>query len=139
MIARSNNQVFYWLLRTCLFGLGLLLVSTAISSQLYPDVIHSEGAARPFWRQILFDGALFLYSLLLLAPHRWFLRQPFFAGKMILLGIGVLWAAYIFLFSVVDFGHGKKSWLIVPFTFIFVLVALLAPFTLWLKRRLCVT
>lgn len=136
MIAHSNNQVFYWLLRACLFGLGLLLITTAVSSQLYPDIIHSESVARPFWRQLLYDGALFFYGLLLLAPHRWFLRQPFFSGKMLCLSIGVLWAAYIFLFSVVDFGRGKKSWLIVPFTFTFVLVALLAPFTLLLKRRL---
>jgi len=134
MIPSSENKILYWLLRSSVFGLGLLLVATAAGPLVYPEVVYSEGVFRLFWQQILFDVILLFYGLLLLAPHRWFLRQPFFIGKMLFLSVGFFWAAYGF-FSIVYFGRSEKNWFIITFSSIVVLLTLLAPFTLVFKRR----
>lgn len=136
MIALSSRLTFYYAIRACLSAVGLLLVLLAFGALLYPDVVRSEGSIPPRWQQLIFDFALLLYGLSLLAPHRWFLRQPLFNAKMLVFLIGLLWTAYLFSLSFLDFTSGEKSLLVVLLGFIFILMATVAPFTLWWKRNL---
>ena len=128
--------MIYWILRVSAVILGLLMISSSLSSLVFPDIIHSEAPYRLAWQQIILDIAFLIYGLLLLVPHRWFIRNPLFIGKLLLLGIGVLWFFYVAVTSFLEFSQGRKHWLIVPVSIAMILLGLIAPLSLVLKKRM---
>ncbi len=130
----TTNRTLYYFLRASLALLGLLLVGLSLFSMLYPDIVHSE-SSRPSWQSYLFDVALLLYGSLLLVPFRW-LKQPLvFPFAMLVFVLGVLWAAYAGLSGLAGLAQGRKSWLILPAAAIFVVLAMIAPAALMVRRR----
>jgi hypothetical protein len=115
--------------------LGLFLMLSSLLSLLSPDVVHSE-SPRPFWQNALLDVAFLVYGLLLLVPYRCLRRQVIFPVALHIFAIGVLWAAYISLSSLMDLAQGRKSWLILPVSIIFVALTLIAPIVLMMRKRL---
>jgi len=130
----TTNRTLYYFLRACLALLGLLMVGLSLFSMLYPDIVHSE-SSRPSWHSYLFDVALLLYGLLLLVPFRWLKRPLVFPFAMLVFALGVLWAAYASLSGLAGLAQGRKSWLILPASAIFVVLAMIAPAALMVRRR----
>ena len=93
---------------------------------IYPDVVHSE-SARPSWQNALFDLAFLLYGSLLLIPFRWLKQAFLFPFALLVFALGILWAAYVGLTGLVGLVQGRKSWLILPVSVIFMMLTLLAP------------
>ena len=130
----TTNRTLYYFLRACLALLGLLLVGVFLFSLRYADIIHTE-SPRPSWQIYLFNLALLLYGSLLLIPFRWLKRPPVFPFAMLVFALGVLWAAYAGISSLVGLAQGRKSWLILPAATIFVVLAIIAPAALVVRRR----
>jgi uncharacterized membrane protein YhaH (DUF805 family) len=131
----TSTKALYYFLRAALALLGLFLVSSALFSFLSPDIAHSE-SQRPTWQNTLLDVAFLLYGLLLLVPYRW-LRQPFlFPIALLVFALGILWAVYVGISGFVGLVQGRKSWLILPVSIIFVVLAMAAPTALMMRRRL---
>ena len=131
----TADRALYYFLRACLALLGLFLVASALASLLYPDVVHSE-PSRPSWQNVFLDVAFLLYGSLLLMPFRRLRQSPLFQGALLVFTLGVLWAAYAGLSGLVGLAQGRKGWLILPASAIFVVLALIAPAALLMRRRL---
>jgi hypothetical protein len=127
----AADRALYYFLRSCLALLGLFF----LASLLYPDVVHSE-SSRPSWQNVFLDVALLLYGSLLLVPFRWLRQSPLFPVALLVFTLGVLWAVYAGLSDLVGLAQGRKSWLLLPASAIFVVLALIAPAALLMWRRI---
>ena len=130
----TSNRPLYYFLRACLALLGLFLVSSSLFSLLSPDIIHSE-STRPSWQNTLLDVALLLYGLLLLVPYRWLRRRGIFPFALLIFAVGVLWAVYVSFSGLIGLAQGRKSWVVLPVSAIFVALALIAPVALMMRKR----
>ena len=127
------NKTLYRVVRVGLALFGAYLVSLSLFALLYPDIIYSE-SPRPSWPNRL-DAALMLYGLLLIVPHRW-LNQPLvFPFALLVYALGIVWAAYVSVSSLIGLVQGRLSWLSLPAVITFMLLTLLAPVALMMHRR----
>ena len=130
-----TNRGLYYFLRAGLALLGLFLIASSFFSLLYSDVVYSE-PSRPSWQNVLLSVAFLLYGSLLLVPFRWLRQPPLFPVALLVFSLGGLWAAYAGLSGLVGLAQGRKSWLMLPASAIFVVLALIAPLALLMRRWL---
>lgn len=131
----NANRALYYPLRAALALLGLFLISSALLSFLYPDIVHSE-SRRPVWQNTLLNAAFLLYGLLLLVPYRRLTQSFMFPVALFVFALGVLWAAYACVSGLAGLVQGRKGWLILPLSGLFVALAVGAPVALMMRRRL---
>ena len=149
MTAISYSNGIYWSLRICVLALGLILgLVFGYSLIRNASFYFSAGGIPPLrWQSIPSDALLLFYSLVLLLPHRWFMKKPLFLGKILIYLIFVLFAVYRCFRVVIDFVTGKTVFINdgdypavtefdVIFVFIVFVLSFLAPLTLFLKYRL---
>ncbi|MCM3871221.1 MAG: hypothetical protein ND895_11085 [Pyrinomonadaceae bacterium] len=127
----TSSKLLYYLIRACLALLGLFLMTASVFSIFYPDIVHSESS-----RSYLRDVTLMVYGGALLVPFRWLRRSFLFPLALLIFTLGVMWAVYASLPGVVGFIQGRKSWLILPVSAIFLVLAVIAPAALIMRRRL---
>jgi hypothetical protein len=116
----------YRVMRMAAAVYGVLVTASSVGALLAPD----EGP-----QQRLLDAALILYGLLLIAPHRWTIRDPWYRVKLYALMLGALWSVWASLSALSAFASGDRPWPIIPIALLFVTVGLAAPLTLILHRR----
>jgi hypothetical protein len=131
----TSSKHFYYSIRACLALLGLFLVTASVFSIVYPDIVHSELSPSTI-RNFLIDVSLLVYGGLLLTPFRWLKRSFVFPFALLIFALAGLWAAYTSLEGMVGLLHGKRSWLILPVSAIFILLTLSAPGALIMRSRL---
>jgi hypothetical protein len=131
----TSSKILYYLLRAFLVLLGLFLRTSSTLSILNPEIAHSESSDSAS-RNTLIDVCLLIYGGVLLVPFRWLSRS--FTSPFALLGFaaGILWAAYTGMTGLVGLMQSRKSWIILPVSAVFVLLALSAPLALAMRRRL---
>ena len=134
MISVSSKPSYY-LLRACLALLGLFLVTSSLFSILYPEIVHSE-SSRSSFQNLFINVGLMVYGGFLLMPFRWLKRSLLFPFALLIFALGALWAVYISVPGLIGLIQGRKSWLILPVSVIFVLLGLVAPAVLMMRRRL---
>jgi hypothetical protein len=135
MTSLIENRTIYWLIRIPLAAYGLLLVATVPVGLLFPEIVYSETPNVPPW-QFVREIDLLGYGLLLLLPHRWFMRVPLYILKLVFLSYGVFREFYMLATGVIGFVQGKKHWPIVPVALMLVLLALAAPLSIIMKKRI---
>ena len=130
----APSRALYYSLRASSALFGLFLVSSSIFSFVFPDIAHSE-SQRPPWENNALDVAFLLYGLLLLVPYRWLMQPLLFAVVLLVFTLGAMWTVYVGLTGLVGLVQGSKSWVILPVSIIFVLLAMSAPAALVVRRR----
>ena len=116
----------YRVMRVAAAVYGVLVTVSSVGALMAPDETRE---------QRLLDVALILYGLLLIAPHRWTVRDPWYKLKLYALMLGALWSLWASLTALSAFASGDRPWPIVPIALLFITVGLAAPLTLILHRR----
>ena len=123
---RHESPIVYKVMRIAAAVYGVLVTVSSVGAFMAADESP---------QQKLLDAALVLYGLLLIAPHRWTVRDPWYRAKLYALMLGALWSAWASLTALSAFATGDRPWPIVPIALLFITVGLAAPLTLILRRR----
>lgn len=142
MAVRSNEEIIYWIVRAGILAVGFLIfaagviltISLFFERKSYDPQDGSMTVDIVRWYDYALSLLTVIYGLYLLAPNRWFVRQPFYALRMIVFGVVLL---LLIGFTVESMMRRKYPDLIGDaISFGLILLNLILPITLWWKRRL---
>jgi len=101
-----------------------------------PGFFYDTGPIPPI-RERTIDALLpFLYAILLFIPHRYTVKNLAFYIKMSLLLLASFWLVLNGLNGIFEYFQGGKHWGIIHTSIVALIISVIAPFTLWTKRKI---
>jgi len=133
----NASKITYLILRYFLIFVGIFIIIGTYSNHFIMPGLYYDAGPIPPMRDRLCDIFLPLfYATLLILPHRYTIKNLTFSIKMSLLLVASFWLVYAGLLGILNHFQSGKHWLIIPTSIVFLFISVIAPFSLWIKRKI---